>query len=112
MNETNKIIYKRGEYRSDDEFFEVVFKQMRLLIESGHVLSFHENPNIKGVFALQFNPTHTVDLDTTYPVWLSGDEILYVSSFARKKAYEEARQVVDDFEDDDFDMNDGGNPDA
>lgn len=114
MNDTNKIIFRRVEYRSDDEFFETVFKQMRLLIETGHVLSFHENPNVKGVYALQFNPTHVSDIDITYPVWLNGEEIVYVSAFARRNSYEDAKQEVQDYEsDDDWNFgDDGGTPNA
>lgn len=110
MNNTNKIIFRRNDYRSDDEFFDALFKQIRLLVESNHVLSFHENPNAKGVYALQFNPAHDFDIDNTYPVWLTGEEIIYVSAFARRNLYEDAKQTVEDFEeDDDFGPNkDGG----
>ena len=116
MNDTNKIIFRRGDYRSDDEFFDSLFKQIRLLVESNHVLSFHENPNVKGVYALQFNPSYEFNVDSTYPVWLTSDEILYVSAYARKNLYEDAKQTIEEFEDDDdFDMNlngGGNNPDA
>ena len=119
MNKANKIIFRRSDFKSDDEFFDSLFKQIRLLVENNNVISFHENPNFRGIYALQFNPINMVGGDeASYPVWLTGDEILYVSAYARRNEYEEAKQVVDDFEGDDiWDMNDdnsgnGGKSDA
>lgn len=117
MNQSNKIIFRRGDYKTQEEFYEVLFNQIKILIESGNTFSFHENPNYKGVYALQFNPsTFRIDEDITCPVWLTGEEILYVSAFARKNEYEEAKQIVDEFEFDDTfgnnNKNGDGNPDA
>ena len=111
MNNSNKIIFRRGDYKNQEEFYSVLFSQIKILIESNNVFSFHENPNSKGVYALQFNPAISTGLDDlTYPIWLTGEEILYVSAFARKNEYESAKQIVEDFElDDDFGMNTNNN---
>ena len=110
MNEVNKIIFRRGDYKTLEEFYDIIFNQMKILIESNNVFSFHENPNAKGVYALQFNPSNTLNASATYPVWLNGEEIMYVSSFARDKAYEEAKQTVEEYESDDLWSDDNKGP--
>jgi len=100
MNASNKIIYNVADYKSRDEFFQAVLNQMRLLIESHNVLSFHENPKIKGMYALQFGPAEVSESES-YPIWLTGDEILYVTAYASHNKYNEAKKFVKDFEADD-----------
>ena len=100
MNDTNKIIFRRSDYKTQEEFFDIVFRQMRILIENDSVFSFHENPNVKGLYALQFGPSQVND-SNTYPVWLNGEEILYVTKFMRDNEYQKAKITVEEYENDD-----------
>ena len=118
MHEANKIIFRRSDFKSDDEFFDELFRQIRILVEMDNVFSFHRNPEIKGVYALQFNPDYPTGEGIAYPIWLDGEEILYVTSFSRKRKVEEAKSIVKNFEeeDDDWELpvkdNVGGKHDA
>ena len=99
MNAPNKIIYNVVDYNTRDDFFDTVLKQIRLLIESHNVISFHENPKIKGMYALQFGPAD-VSEGESYPIWLTGEEIVYITAYASHNKYAEAKKFVKDFEDD------------
>jgi len=112
MNESNKLILRRGDYRDQEEFYDALFKQIRILIESNNVLSLHENPSLKGVYALQFGPNQ-IDEDSAYPMWLNGKEIYYVTEFARQQKYLDAKELVEkhiDPEDDMWDIPDVKTP--
>ena len=97
MNESNKLIFKRCDYRDIEEFYDTLFKQIRILIETNNVFSFHENPQSKGVYALQFGPSQ-IDENGSYPIWLNGREILYVTQFARQLKYQDAQDYINDFD--------------
>lgn len=101
MHEANKIIFRRGDFKNEDEFFNELFKQIRILVEMENVFSFHRNPDAKGVYALQFNPDYSTGDGSTYPIWLNGEEILYVTAFSRNRKIQEAKQTVKEFEEDD-----------
>ena len=99
MNAANKIIYNVADFKSRDEFYAAVLQQIRLLIESHQVLSFHENPKIKGLYALQFGPAEANEKDS-YPVWLTGEEIMYITAYANHNEYLQSKKYVKDYEDD------------
>ena len=100
MNNSNKIIFKRTDYRSDEEFYTSILNQFRILIESKHVFSFHENPEIPGVYAVQFGSSE-INTTGSYPVWLTADEILCVQSYVKERDYHQAQDLVNKGEEDD-----------
>ena len=118
MTNTNKILFNRIDYKNEDDFYEAVSKQIRLLVESNNVITFQESIVNKGMYALQFNSLDASDENITYPMWLTQEEILYVSAFANRRRYEQAKQLVEKYEDDDNwttnnkISNNGGNTDA
>lgn len=105
MNASNKIIYNVADFSSKDDFFEAVCKQFRLLVENHNVITFHENPKIKGMYALQFGPSE-VSASESYPIWLTGDEIMYVTAYASHNKYVESKQYVQDYEEDEDNFED------
>ena len=126
MNDTNKLIFKRSDYRNNEEFYSALFQQFKILIESNNIFSFHENPDLKGVYAIQYGPSH-IDVDDSYPVWLNSAELIYVTAFAKNMEYQKAKDFIEEYEkhqpdDDDWSIDDfktskkkkpsGGNHDA
>ena len=95
MNKVNKIIFSRAKYDNKCEFYDALFSQLKILIESGNVISIHENPEQKGIYAVQFA---NAEVEDVCPVWLSGSEIVYITAFASKNAYDEAKALVEDYE--------------
>lgn len=125
MFNANKIIFKRSDYPNVEKFYEALFTQFKLLIESGKVFSFHRSPQDNNLIAIQFGSSEITD-DSTYPVWLNADEIIQLTALAKLDEYEKAKQYIEDYErdpdsiDDDFgyseyikkDKNNGGNHEA
>jgi len=103
MNKTNKIVFSKANYENKQEFYETLFSQLKILLEDGHAVSIHESPKQKGVYAIQFA---NALVDDVCPVWLDSAEIMYVSSFAAKNEYENAKELIETYEqlqdDDDF----------
>lgn len=97
MNQSNKLIYNRLDYRDTEEFYQAIFQQIRLLLDTKQVFSFHENPKVRGMYVLQFGPSEITN-DSTFPVWLTGDEIASVSGYSQLKEYREAKEYVEQFE--------------
>ena len=97
MNKSNKIIFNRAEYRDIEEFYMTLFKQIRVLIDTKQVFSFHENPKVKGMYVLQFGPNEIND-ETTFPVWLDGEEIASISAYSQLRDYQDAKEYVENFE--------------
>lgn len=104
MNKASKIIYNIADYNTREEFIEAVLKQIKVFIESHKVFSFHENPKIKGIYALQFGPCE-MGPDDSWPVWLTGDEILNATAYASQCEYARAKQYIEDYEDEDWEQN-------
>ena len=95
MNKTNKILFSKANYENKCEFYDALFSQLRILIDAGNVVSIHENPKQKGVYAVQFA---NANLEDVCPVWLSGAEIMYISSFAARNEYKDAKELVEAYE--------------
>ncbi len=117
MNDSSKILYKRSDYRDFEEFLDVITRQIKLLIETKQVFSFHENPMNTGEYVLQFGSSK-VSETTSFPVWLNAQEMLDLSEVARQRDYDNAKQIIKEFEEDDDDFwnegnkGNGGNPQA
>ena len=60
---------------------------------------------IKGMYALQFGPSE-VSASESYPIWLTGDEIMYVTAYASHNKYVESKQYVQDYEEDEDNFED------
>lgn len=97
MNKSNKIIYNRAEYRDVEEFYQVLFQQFRLLLETKQVFSFHENPKARGMYVLQFGP-NDIDEHISFPVWLDGEEIASITAYSQLRDYQDAKDYVSNFE--------------
>lgn len=97
MNKSNKIIYNRADYRDVEEFYDVLFKQIRALLDTHQLFSFHENPKVKGMYVLQFGPS-VISEDTTFPVWLDAEEIASLNSYNQLRDYQDAKNVISRFE--------------
>ena len=122
MHESQKLVFRRSDYKNVEEFYNTIFQQFRILIESNNVFSFHENPQERGIFVVQFGPS-TITETSSYPVWLTADEIIEMTALSRFAKYQEAQKFVEDYEsnnpDDDWDLpniptkkDKGGNFDA
>ena len=97
MNQSNKIIFNRADYRDVEEFYHALFQQIRALLETKQIFSFHENPKVKGMYVLQFGPGEITD-ETTFPVWLDGEEIASLNAYNQLRDYQNAKEYISNFE--------------
>lgn len=97
MNRSNKLIYNKSDYRDVEDFYQVIFKQIRVLLDTHQLFSFHENPKIRGMYVLQFGPNEITD-DATFPVWLDAEEIASVSAYSQLRDYQDAKEYIEKFE--------------
>ena len=49
------------------------------------------------MYVLQFGPSEITD-DSSFPVWLTGDEIASVSGYSQLKEYKDAKEYIEQFE--------------
>ena len=100
MKSPNNIILNRAEFKSDDEFYDALSKEIRFLLETKNVISIQENITQPGMFSIQFDSS-AIGSTSNYPMWLADDEILYISAYQRSKEYARAKQLVENYEEDD-----------
>ena len=106
MNKASNIVFNKSDFRTPEEFYSVLFQQIKALIENRQLFTFHENPTIRGIYVLQFGPSEITE-DTLFPVWLDAEEIASVTTFNQLRDYQDAKEFVENFEnpkdiDDDF----------
>ena len=80
MNRSNKLILNKADYKDNEDFYQLLFQQIRILVETKQVFTFHENPKVSGMYVLQFAPS-TIDNDSSFPVWLDGEEIASITAY-------------------------------
>lgn len=73
-NMPNRIYYKLADYKSREELYNALFKQMAILLDSNNVMSICQHPIDKSLFLLEFD-TADQNLSTEFPLWLDAEEI-------------------------------------
>jgi len=97
MNQSNKLVLNKCDYKSIEDFYQVVFQQIRTLLDTKQVFSMHENPKIKGMYVIQFGPS-VIDENSTFPIWLDAEEIASITTYNQFKEYTSARNFIEEFE--------------
>jgi len=97
MNRSNKLILNKADYKDNEDFYQLLFQQIRILVETKQVFTFHENPKVSGMYVLQFAPSK-IDNDSSFPVWLDGEEIASITAYSQLRDYQDAQKYIEEFE--------------
>lgn len=97
MNKASNIVFNKSDFRTPEEFYSVLFQQIKALIENRQIFTFHENPSMRGLYVLQFGPSEITE-DTLFPVWLDAEEIASVTTFNQLRDYHDAKDFIEKFE--------------
>lgn len=88
----NKIFFKKSDYNSLNELYEVISSNIKVIAENKQVINFYRSPIDNNVYVIEFASMDPA-LNMTLPMWLSPEEVQLINNNRDASSIE----VDDDF---------------
>ena len=93
MNNVSNVVISRKDYKNEDELYQKVAQQIRILLESGYVLIAEDVEPRGGTIVIQYAPKDN-ESTTPKPFWLLPNEMVSAADTHMTNEVKRARDIL------------------
>lgn len=93
MNQVNKIVFTKRDFKDDETLYKKVGEQVRLLIESKNIVTMFDADELGGVIIIEY--AHDDEYQPK-PFWLTEDEAAVAKDYHDECEVEKCRKILGD----------------